>query len=63
MSNPFPNVPQDLVDKLEEVFPMRDYTTKTNLRDLDYAYGQRSVINFLRSKREEQTENILTTEK
>ena len=25
MSDPFPNVPQDLLDKLEEVFPKKDY--------------------------------------
>lgn len=62
MSDPFPNVPQDLLDKLEEVFPKRDYEPNQDVRQLDYSFGQRSVVNFLRAKREEQTENILTTE-
>lgn len=62
MSDPFPNVPQDLLDKLEEVFPKKDYAPNQNIRQLDYDYGQRSVVNFLRAKREEQTENILNTE-
>ena len=62
MSDPFPNVPKDLLDKLEEVFPKKDYEPNQDVRQLDYAFGQRSVVNFLRAKREEQNENILTTE-
>lgn len=59
---PFPQVTKRLVTELEKTFPKRDFDTSTSLRDLDYHYGQRSVINFLRSKLEEQSETILTSE-
>lgn len=59
---PFPQVTKRLVTELEKTFPKRDFDTSTSLRELDYHYGQRSVINFLRSKLEEQSETILTSE-
>ena len=62
VQSPFPNVTKRLVKSLEEAFPKKDFTPETTLRDLDYHYGQRSVVNFLRLKLEEQSENILTSE-
>ncbi len=36
---------------------MRDFDTKVTLREIDYHNGQRSVVNFLRDRLEEQVEN------
>tara|TARA_X000001382_G_scaffold24160_1_gene15023 strand:- start:222 stop:413 length:192 start_codon:yes stop_codon:yes gene_type:complete len=55
----FPNVTKTLIKNLEEAFPKRDFTTEKTLRELDYHYGQRSVVNFLKQKLIEQTERIL----
>ena len=38
---------------------MKDFNPDTSLRELDYHYGQRSVVNFLKLKLEEQSENLL----
>ena len=58
----FPSVSKSLLKSLEEQFPQKDFNTDTSLRQLDYHYGQRSVINFLRHQLEIQSENILTNE-
>ena len=55
----FPNVTKTLVKALEDTFPKRDFDTEKSLRELDYHYGQRSVINFLKQKLIEQSERIL----
>jgi hypothetical protein len=55
------NVPLSIVEFLEELYPPRDFTPDTDIRHLDYFYGQRSVIRFLRAKYDEQNENILTS--
>ncbi len=54
-----PIIPEQIVTYLENVFAARDFTTDTELRKLDFHYGQRSVVRFLRSKFYEQNENIL----
>ena len=56
---PFPHLSKRLVKALNEVFKSRDFDTKTSLRELDFHFGQRSVVNFLIHKLEEQSENIL----
>lgn len=56
----FPIVSSELIKELDEIFPPKDFTTKDNLRDMDYHFGERNIINFLRSKHAEQSENILT---
>lgn len=61
VQSPFPNVTKTIVKALEETFPKKDFNTETTLRELDYHYGQRAVVNFLRLKLEEQSENILTS--
>ncbi|MBT61103.1 MAG: hypothetical protein CMA63_06100 [Euryarchaeota archaeon] len=47
----------ELIKALDERFPMRDFDTKVTLREIDYHNGQRSVVNFLRDRLEEQVEN------
>jgi hypothetical protein len=54
-----PAIPEEIVKYLEDVFPMQDFNTDTDFRRLDFHYGQRSVVRFLRSKLYEQNENIL----
>ena len=54
-----PIIPEQIVTYLESVFAARDFTPETELRELDFHYGQRSVVRFLRSKFYEQNENIL----
>jgi hypothetical protein len=56
--NFFPLTPE-LLKALEERFPMRDFDNTATLRELDYHSGQRSVVNFLRDRLEEQIENSL----
>tara|TARA_Y100001963_G_C6590308_1_gene357642 strand:+ start:187 stop:375 length:189 start_codon:yes stop_codon:yes gene_type:complete len=58
----FPVVSSELIKELDEIFPPKDFTTKDNLRDMDYHFGERNIINFLRAKHAEQSENILTRE-
>tara|TARA_Y100000356_G_scaffold111968_1_gene99360 strand:+ start:1868 stop:2068 length:201 start_codon:yes stop_codon:yes gene_type:complete len=55
----FPIVSTDVIKALEEAFPKRDFGPNKPLRELDYHFGQRSVIRFLQSKAEEQRENSL----
>ena len=60
---PLPLIKKELLESLEAVFPNKDFNTDVTLRQLDYHYGQRSVINFLKLKYNEQNENILNREK
>ena len=60
MDKPFPIVSSELVSRLDEIFPPKEFSPKDDLRDMDYYFGQRNIVNFLRAKNAEQTENILT---
>lgn len=62
MKNSFPTVTSSMLKELNEVFPKKDFTTKDDLRDIDYHSGQRSVVNYLQHQFEIQNENILTKE-
>lgn len=55
-----PYIDPSLLKALEEVFPQSDFTPKTGVRDLDFHYGQRSVINYLKHQVQIQNENILS---
>ena len=55
----FPNVTKSLLKALDERFPKRDFDVDKSLRELDFHYGQRSVVNFLKQKLIEQSERIL----
>jgi hypothetical protein len=59
--NIFPLVPRELLTALEETFPKQDFGPGESLRELDYHFGQRSVIRFLSNKLDEQAENSLTS--
>ena len=59
MDNTFPVVSSELVKKLDDIFPPKEFTPKDELRDMDYYFGQRNIINFLRAKNAEQHENLL----
>ena len=58
----FPFVSTELVKELDEIFPPKEFSPKDDLRDMDYYFGQRNIVNFLRAKTAEQNENILTNE-
>tara|TARA_R100001463_G_scaffold12073_1_gene33297 strand:- start:617 stop:829 length:213 start_codon:yes stop_codon:yes gene_type:complete len=57
---PFPIVSNALVSELDELFPPKEFSPKDDLRNMDYYFGQRNIVNFLRAKNAEQQENILT---
>ena len=59
MDNTFPVVSSELVKKLDDIFPPKEFTPKDELRDMDYYFGQRNIINFLRAINAEQNENLL----
>jgi hypothetical protein len=59
--NQFPPISNELLRALEERFPAQDFGPGESLRELDYHYGQRSVIRFLLAKSTEQRENSLTS--
>jgi|TARA_R100000278_G_scaffold16016_1_gene16364 hypothetical protein len=59
MDNTFPVVSSELVKKLDDIFPPKEFSPKDELRDMDYYFGQRNIINFLRAKNAEQNENLL----
>ncbi len=58
----FPTVSDALIKALEEVYPSQDFNPEKGVRELDFHYGQRSVVNFLRHTYQIQNENILTKE-
>lgn len=58
--NPMPTVSKSLLDALEQQFPAKDFTPKESYRELDFYYGQRYVINFLKHQYRMQNENILS---
>tara|TARA_B100001057_G_scaffold251061_1_gene251274 strand:- start:592 stop:786 length:195 start_codon:yes stop_codon:yes gene_type:complete len=60
MDEPFPIVSSELVKRLDEVFPPKEFSPKDDLRQMDYYFGQRNIVNYLRAKNAEQQENILT---
>lgn len=57
----FPAVSSNFINKLEEVFPLRDdFNHGTAQNALMFYYGQRSVVRFLKEQHKIQNENILT---
>tara|TARA_B100001250_G_C19773182_1_gene778225 strand:+ start:400 stop:594 length:195 start_codon:yes stop_codon:yes gene_type:complete len=60
MDEPFPIVSSELVKRLDEIFPPKEFSPKDDLRQMDYYFGQRNIVNYLRAKNAEQNENILT---
>jgi hypothetical protein len=57
----FPCITPVLLEALDNAFPKTDFGPNKSLRDLDYHYGQRSVVRFLANKLADQAENSLTS--
>jgi hypothetical protein len=57
----FPNVTIAFIQALEDRFPVIDFPPTERISELNYHYGQRSVISFLKSQYEIQNENVLNT--
>ena len=54
-----PVISKDLLDALDVLFPERTPPITMEYRDICYRSGQRSVINFLHEKLNQQSENVL----
>jgi len=60
---PFPPIPDILIDRLDAAFPFReDFGPTTSHVAMVHHYGQRSVIRFLRDQQALQNETILNKE-
>ncbi len=60
VENDLPPISSSIINKLEEVFPLRDdFDTATGQNALMFYYGQRSVIRYLKNQHKLQNENIL----
>jgi hypothetical protein len=57
----FPTVTIALLKSLEECFPNKDFPPTERISELNYHYGQRSVLSFLKAQYEIQNENVLNT--
>jgi hypothetical protein len=57
--NEFPTVNKTLLKALDERFPMKDFGQTDDINKLNFHYGQRSVISFLKAQYNIQNENIL----
>lgn len=57
----FPTVTLSLLKAIEERFPAIDFAPSERISELNYHYGQRSVLSFLKSQYEIQNENVLNT--
>ncbi len=61
VENDSPPISSSIINKLEEVFPLRDdFDTTTGQNALMFYYGQRSVIRYLKNQHQIQNENIIT---
>ena len=56
----FAPISSEVLKDLQETFPKKDFGADTNMNQLMFHYGQRSVVNFLTAKFNEQNETILT---
>lgn len=55
-----PSISGALIKALDEMYPPPEVSPSKELRWLDYAGGQRSVVTFLKHTYQIQNENILT---
>ena len=55
----FPFIPADLIEALDIIFPEKSPPLSMSLDEIRYRSGQRSVVQFLKRKHEEQTESVL----
>lgn len=57
-----PPIPAALIKALEDIYPAQDFGYDESVCKLNYHYGQRSVVNFLKHTHQIQNENILTND-
>jgi hypothetical protein len=55
----FPKLSKVLITTLDEVFPSKDFPATDDVAKLNFHYGQRSVIQYLKHQYKIQNENIL----
>ena len=55
----FPKLSKVLIKTLDEVFPAKDFPATDDVAKLNFHYGQRSVIQYLKHQYKIQNENIL----
>jgi hypothetical protein len=55
----FPKLSKVLIKTLDEVFPSKDFPATDDVAKLNFHYGQRSVIQYLKHQYKIQNENIL----
>ena len=58
MTDEFPTITPALLKAMENSFPQTDFGYNAEMSKLMFHYGQRSVINFLKSKHDQQNENL-----
>ena len=54
-----PPINKALLDALESSFPAQDFPATDSVPQLNFHYGQRSVVNFIKHHYQLQTENII----
>jgi hypothetical protein len=57
-----PPITKALIDALESSFPSQDFPATDSVPMLNFHYGQRYVVNFLKHHYQIQTENLLNQE-
>jgi len=57
-----PPLSKALLDALEASFPAQDFPATDKVSQLNFHYGQRSVVNFIKHHYQLQTENIINPE-
>ena len=57
-----PPINKALLDALESSFPAQDFPATDSVPQLNFHYGQRSVVNFIKHHYQLQTENIINPE-
>ena len=57
---PVPHLNRELVDFIDNSFPIRDFMHKNTHAEIMHHFGQRSVVRFLKHKLAEQNETGLT---
>lgn len=55
-----PHLTRELVDFIDESFPVRDFMHKSTHAEIMHHFGQRSVVRFLQHKLAEQNESQLS---
>jgi len=60
---PIPPISKQLIEALEEFYPPRDFTPTDSVCQLNFHYGQRAVVNFLKHHYAIQNETVIHNNK